>query len=308
MNQTGILKRAASITWHQRGLWAVGLVGAAFLYTVPALLSSNVESLGHQLAEVSWPQIAGLGLDALAAELLGGAVAMVGYCLYQGALIAMVGDIERTGRASIGSALLTSWARLPRILGISLLMGLLLAVAVGLALGGAFLPAALDREAGLAAVVCFLPIGFALGLVLGIAAAASVELMLRRCVLQDKGVIASFRQGWRLLGRNRRRVLMVWLPLIAVGVVAVAATAACIMVREFAPSFLASLLGRSPATAPAARVAGLAVATMAWVAHVSLYGLYMTFYSATWTLAYWQLAGMPKPRRRRRRASPARAR
>jgi hypothetical protein len=213
----------------------------------------------------SFPTIAvPIVLFAVAAALVIGLGVWVVSTIARGGLIAGVGEIDAGGRSSFGEAWRAGWNRGWRLIGIglvpaipSLMMlvaGLVAVVWVaGLRTFGATGPAVAVLLPILAAVLCILgPIALVLNLLRVLAN--------RACMLEELGVLGSYRRGTEVLMANLGPavILVVIQLVVTVGVGLLAAV----------PGFLAALC------------------CFLWPVLLLLQGAMAAFFSSLWTLAW----------------------
>ncbi len=321
MNYTSILRRAAEITWRHRALWLFGILLALFSggsgggggggggsgsSGVQYQFGSGDLSRLSISPDVTVAVVAAIILAVVVFVVVMIVLSIVVGYTARGALIGMVDEVERTGTTSVSSGFRTGWARFLRLFAIALVIGLpvgialvlLLLILVGLPVVVAVIAAsqeivALAVLAGVAAVGLFL-FWLLLAVVTGAAIEALSEVMYRRCVLEQEGVVESIREGYWMVRRNLRDVGLTWLILfginLAFGIVMLPVGLIGFGLAA-APGFAAWAL----AGVPAALLTALPFLLIIVAALVVVQGIYLVFQSAVWTLVYREIVARGTP-------------
>lgn len=291
MDSWQVIRRAAWITRRYPTLWPFGflvvLIGGAAAYPQLFLVvlrwSLPVES---STASLSLPGGSLAAVLALAAWL--GAAAVASY-LSEGAMVRMVGEIERSGLASIEQGVRAAWGCLTAVLRIALLTGL----PVGIVFAQCSAPAALPflwpspEASAITEVICSLwPMAALVTLPLAAAMNLPYEFILRRCLLEGRPAGAAIREGPRLLRRSLGRAAPLWLTLLGAGLAAGLLLTLLNLLGLFAVIRVASTLWAAWHSLAAATLSALPCFLLLVVAFSFLHGLYLVFYSAAWTVAY----------------------
>jgi hypothetical protein len=296
MDYGKILRRALEITWRHKALWVFGFALALFSggggtgggqglqYTMGA--GERME-LGPLLAVLLFILLFVVVLVVLAV--------VIGY-LSHGALIGMVQEAEETGHTSVRSGWRMGWSRFLPLFGIDLVIGIPAAVVAAILIGLGLSPLLLliTQEDALAVLAILLTAFFMLLVVgvliiMGVVLSMLRKLAFRQCVLEQKGVIDSIRDGYLTGRQNLRQVGVMWLLLlvinVVVGVVAAplfflvfGAVAAPILFTFFATESLAPTL-----------VVGIPIFVLAFLLMTVLGAVYQVFRSTVWTLTYLEL-------------------
>jgi hypothetical protein len=236
------------------------------------------------------------------------------------ALIQMVDDYDETGQKhSIREGFRMGWSRTAfRLFLIKLLIGLPVAVAFILLFVLAAAPLLLwttrSTAIGVFGTMTTVGLGFLVTLLLIVV--ITVLSLLRRffwraCALEELGVIESIRQGFSIVRRRLKDVVIMWLIMIAVQigwVIALIATAIVLFpaiillivvggVLGGLPALLvgglASLIFEGPVPWILAGVVGLPIFILVMAAPwVFLSGLMEVFKSSVWTLSYRELRAL----------------
>lgn len=317
MGYGDIIKRAWSITWRYRALWVLGLFAGV------TGASSGGGSGGGNSGYSSSGSGSGSGasidefmraLDpALLAErfipLLPVVIAVtvllvaIGFVLWvlgiaaRGGLIQAVNAIEETRPFKLGTAWEAGFSRFWPLLGLSLLLGLpmaLLAITLALALALPLLgtlasgadptPAAFMPFCGL--LVIGLPLLIVGGVILG-----SMRVLGERSIMLDgTGVFASAGGAWRTFRTRIKDTLIMWFINLGLNIassIAVAIPLVIIVVAAIVPAVFSARSGSWTTVAVAAGIALLLV-TLLLMAYTAIWG---TFTSALWTVFYRRLTG-----------------
>jgi hypothetical protein len=296
MDYAGILKRAWQVTWRHKALWLFGFLLALFGGGGDAGAGQGAQySYGGGGRLPTRVDLAVIGFIAVGALLF----ALTGIVLRyvsEGALIGMVNEAEGTGETTVHNGWRIGWARFLRLLGIDLALGIP-ATIVGIiasALGLSPLMLLFARREGLTILAVVLTVGLMLGVIallilLGTILSVVMAIAHRQSVLEGRGVMDSIRSSFALLRRNLRQVGVIWLILVLIGMVfAAIAVPVGVLLFGLAEAPAAALYAATESIA-ASLVVGLLLAIPGVVILSLLGGIYETFQSAVWTIAYREL-------------------
>jgi hypothetical protein len=336
MDYTKVLKRAWHTVWHYRALWIFGILLAlttgggswsatrgdgdqGFQYNFKGEDLFRFEMGEMPPAEVVSILIAiGVGLACLIAILI--IATTIARYVAETALIRMVDDYEKTGQKhTVREGFRMGWSRTAwRLFLINLLIGLPTALAFILLFVLAFAPLLLwvteSNVAGAIGTVTtvglFFPILF-LAIVVGVVLSLLTKFFWRACALEEMGVIESIRQGFGIVRRHLKDVVIMWLIMVAVQIGWVIALIATAIVL-FPAIILLIIVGGMLASLPALLVGGLASlileGAVPWILAgvvglpifilvmaapwIFLGGLMEAFKSSVWTLTYQELRAL----------------
>ena len=303
MDYGKVLGRAWQITWRWKALWILGFLaslgsgggaGSNSYYSS----SSNEwnEQVGNLLAPEVWAAIAGLACLLLIVFIVLWVISVIA----RGGLIAGVQQVEIEGSTTFLQAWRAGKSRFWTLVGIGVLAALPLIV---LALLGMFVlgltifagvSAGLDAgsPSGVGAIIVPL---FCCGGVafcgLGVVAIILGQIRLyaeRAAVLEGLSWIEAFQRGWEVLKDNVGPTLVLWVIFFALGM-AVAFVIFMVMLVALAPMILLVSSSDPGAWVAAPICCGGLLAVLAFSLIGAIVG---TFSSATWTLAYRELAGL----------------
>jgi len=343
MDHIKVLKRAWETTWRYRALWIFGIILA--LTTASGGGSgggggggngSNGGNGGlrppgdfpfppHRFA---WPEILSQAVSILIVVGIGVAcvivllsiAAVVARYVAETALIRMVDDHEETGeKRSVREGFRMGWSRTAlRLFLIKLLISLPLAIAFILLFALAFAPLLLwateSRVAGVIGTVATVGLFFLILFLLIIVAtvvSVLIRFFWRACALEELGVIESIQQGFDVVRRHLKDVVIMWLIMVGVRIAYAIALIASVVVL-FPLIILLIVVGGVLGGLPALVIGGLAslflegpvpwilagivgipvfilVVAVPWV---FLGGLMEVFKSSTWTLTYRELRAL----------------
>jgi hypothetical protein len=316
MNHLKILSRAWTMLWHYRALWLFGFLfalaggGSSFGGSSGGGSSSSGGSGSGvpprwppEFPNVPWNTIGIIILGVVAAALLLIVILTIVRYVAETALIAGVDEIEITGEAfTVRRGFRLGWSRQAwRLFLTDLTIGLVLmfGILVLLALAASPLLLLLVNVD----VVRMIAVGVAILLILPailfiIVAGLTLSLVMpyiqRRVVLGRQGVVASVRQGLKLVRSSLRDTGLMWLLLVAIGFVWGIIKIPVVIVLVV----VASLMGGVPAglvylvshSWVAAVVVGLPLFLLVLVPVMScVEGLFQVYHSSAWTLAYRQV-------------------
>lgn len=330
MSSDKIIRRAMEITWRHKVLWIFGVVAAVFgaSYAQGAgggprnwLQITGSSQDWDRLQRVvpfqlpspaAWANIAAALAGIVTVLILVGLAALVIGTIARytsdGALMAGVDEIERTGTTRFNSGLRAGWSRMLRLFAVDLLIGIgalflvlpivvILLLGLGLVIGPAIALGVGGSEGAVAAGVIWGVLTFIVWLVVTIAVCAAIgvaltllrEYALRFVVISKRGIFDSIGDAYRLATHNLRPSLLMWLFLwlisLGVGIVmipivlATLGATAAVFIAAYSLTRSAVVLGLM--SIPALLVVGGASALWS--------GIYHTFFSAAWTLTFRQL-------------------
>jgi hypothetical protein len=315
VDHTQIIKRAVAITWRYRPLWLFGFLlalcsgGSGGNFNPPSgsgdfgVPGSSPIPGGEPEMGVIIAIIVGVCCLALVLALVGTVIRAV----TRTALIGMVTQINETEAVTIGDGWRLGWSiRAWRLFLVGFIIGIPVFIITMALILVAMAPLLLmisgDTGAMVTSIVLFvIAILFVVLIILVITAIVTpiLEIAWRRVVVDDLGALASIGSTFGLIQRNFKDVFVVWLLLVGIGFLW--AIISLIVVLP-AALLIAALFGGIPAALVylissswfGAAVAGIPLAVIAVVLVVSFgTGLYMTFQSTVWTLAYLQLDRTP---------------
>lgn len=278
-----LISRAANLVWQNKFLILVGILAALGSGTFSGGGGggggdgSNGFGSSQTLSDEEVALIVGIGLAVLCVVLVIAVVIWVVSTVARGGLIASVDAIESGQKSSFRQAWSAGWAKLWTLLGIGILpsipafflfvAGLLGVIAYGGAaavLGGEF------EELAIAA-------GASLGTALAIVACCAIPLLIvlsilrnfaeRACMLEDLGVVDSYRRGYKVLMANLGEAIILFLLQIVTFVV--------LGILLFVPGII------------------VALCCFLWPLFLVAQGAASAFISSLWTLAWRTWTGEP---------------
>jgi len=295
MEYSKILKRAAEITWRHKALWLFGFLLA--LFSGGGGAGQGVQYRLGPSERLPVAVTVGLVLLVIALVLVFIVIAVLIGNLSRAALIGMVGEVEETGNTSVRSGWRIGASRMLRLIGIDLAIGIPMVILVialvimGLSPLLLTLPQRKELTAlGIMLTVLFMLLVIGLLIVAGIALSTVAELAYRQCVLERNGIFDSIRDGFHVWRANLKQVGVIWLLLfgidLAVGIVAIPLSLAVLAVAS-GPAVATYAATKAVA---AAVLTGFLIGLPGFLLLVLLAGIHQAFRSATWTLAYRDLA------------------
>jgi hypothetical protein len=310
MDHIEVLKRAFKITWRHRALWLFGILlaltgggGRGFRFSFPGGDGGDFGAM---------PEIAPALTTAIAVALIIFIlVLIVGFVIVryvtQTALIGMVKEIEGTGTTSVKSGFRTGWSRSAfRLFLINLVIGIPMAIVALLLLAFAASPLLLLFVDNIAARIIgvMVTVGLVIVVIILLVAAGVVISVLtlffqRQCVLGEKGVIDSIRDGYWMVRRNLGEAALMWLLMLGVGIGwVILLIPVTLIIGAFAfaagalPGGLIYLITGSEAAGFA--IGGIIGVVVLSIPLIFVNGLYLVFQSCVWTLTYLEIeAGEP---------------
>ena len=338
MDHMKVLKRAWEITWRYRALWVFGIIVA--LTTANGAGSSGGggdrgiqynfrgEDFSPSWGEFRLPEIppevvsglivVGIGLACLIVILA--IAAVVARYVAETALIRMVDDYELTGeKRSVRQGFRMGWSRTAlRLFLLDLLIGLPAALAFILLFVLALAPLLLwttkSTAAGVVGTVAAIGLFFLilfLAIVVGAVLSLLMHFFRRTCALEERGVIESIREGFDIVRRHLKDVVVMWLIMVGlyIGLVIVMIPVVILLLPAI---LLLIIVGGVLGGLPALLIGGLAslvfegavpwilagvigfpifilVVAVPWL---FLGGLVEVFKSSTWTLTYRELRAL----------------
>ncbi|MCL4505902.1 MAG: hypothetical protein M1434_12575 [Chloroflexi bacterium] len=320
------VSRALKITWEHKVLWILG-----FLAALGSGGTGSVGNIGRnpQITNrfssgetppwfnnlVSNPNTI---LSILAA--IGCVVLLIGIVLWvvgliaRGGLIAGVQQIETDGDTTFGSAWKVGAAKFWRLLGLDILIalpviivGIVIVVMLAVSIGGIIAASSGGRSRASSdmlgmlgmlgittiSVICCL---ICLVVLYSLLAMAFQTFGERAIVIENMGVTASISRAWAVFGANLGNIILLALLMLVVSFVFGLVVGALALI-VLAPTLLPLFLDTSRSGALSAGMLALAVIGLILVAILGavVESVFVTFNSATWTLAYRQFIGIAPP-------------
>ena len=339
MDYIKVLKGAWHTVWNYRALWIFGIILA--LTTGGSWSAARGDGDGgfqynfrgedlfrFETGEMPPPEVVSIliavGVGLLCVIVVLAIAATIARYVAETALIRMVHDYEETGeKRSVRQGFRMGWSRTAfRLFLINLLIGLPVAVAFILLFVLTFAPLLLwATESTVAGVIgtvttigLFFPILF-LAIVVGVVLSLLRKFFWRACALEEMGLIESIRQGFGIVRRHLKDVVVMWLIMIAVQigwVIALIATAIVLFPAIILLIVVGGVLGGLPALLVGglaslifegavpwilAGVIGLPIFILVMAAPwIFLGGLMEVFKSSVWTLSYRELRALEPAR------------
>jgi hypothetical protein len=286
MDFGALLSRAWDIIWEHKFLILLGilvaLTGGRNVGSTNAGANFDRDGDMPRFEDPEWPRfeqgrpLGWLGPMLIITGTLGllGVGLLVGLALWtistlaRGGLIAGVDAIERGEDSDFGQAFAAGWQRGWSLVSIGLLAGLpsFLLVAGGLGLGGAFAGLGILLSERGSGTPFFVSGAVIFGAVLCVAIPLSLALNAlrtfanRACMIEARGVIASYRRGIEILFDNFGEAFLLLLIQIAIQVV--------LGILLFVPSLIT------------------ACCCLLWPVRLAAQGVIATYFSTLWTLAW----------------------
>jgi len=311
-----IIKRAWHITWRYRALWVLGLfagisgasTGGGSGYNSSSSGShggAGPEQMFRSLDPATWADHFARYVPAIVAGTM--LLIAIGFVLWivgtaaRGGLIRAVDTIEEGRTFTLGAAWDAGFGRFWRLLGLSVLLGLPMAVvAFGLALAVAVpLVGALRMGSRLSPAV-FAPMcgAFLVGVPLLIVGGVILGIMgllgTRSIMLEDVGVFEAAGRAWRSFRTRIKDTLIMWFITLGLNLVAGMVVAIPLVIVIFAATVPAFFLVRSEswASLTGLSVISVLVVTVLLMLYTAIWG---TFTSALWTIFFRRLTGREAP-------------
>ncbi|HHX43501.1 MAG TPA: hypothetical protein GX714_05875 [Chloroflexi bacterium] len=321
MDYGRIFRRALGIMWRHKVLWLFGIAAALFSSGYGSGNASSVAqyrmdqgdlgALGRMFPfGADFSRAIPIILAIIGAVLLFAIVLWIVGIIVRytslGALIGGVDEVERTEDTTFRSSLNRGWRNLLPLFAIDLLISLATSVVVIAIIllaiaGGAFalVPAiVLAGNGGSNAVAILWGLGVGLIVLVGIIAVSIIvsaivtlvrELAFRARILENQGVFDALGGAFRLIRSRLKEVLIVWLLLVAIDLA---------LSVLFIPIAIIGAVGLvSPVLAALAITESVAVALIIGLPLLLFFilvtavfgGIYLTYRSTVWTLAYREL-------------------
>ncbi len=312
-----IIKRAWRITWRYRALWVLGLFagvaggssggggGSSYNPSSSGSRGSDTGQFFYGLDPANWTDQISRFLPAIIAGTM--LLLAIGFVFWivgiaaRGGLIQAVDAIEEGGTFTLGAAWDAGFGHFWRLLGLSVLLGLPMAL-VGLGLAAAVaLPiigavrAGSDPSPALFAPMCgaFI-VGIPLLIVGGVILGTMSLLGSRSIMIADTGVFEAAAEAWRLFRTRIKDSLIMWFISLGLNMVAGIVVAIPIVIVTFAGVIPAVFLIRSESWPALIGVSAIAVLIITLV--IMLYtAIWGTFTSALWTIFFRRLTGREAP-------------
>jgi len=296
MDYRSILRRAWQITWRYKALWLFGFLFALFSGGGGG---DGGRGMQYRFASGDWPpdgRWIGVMIAVGVLALMLGIVGIVLRYVSRGAMVEMVKDVEEKEAMSAQDGFRIGLRHFWRLLGIDLLIGIpvFFAVMVLLAIAASPLLLLLAESEGLTVLAVVMTVGLMLLaipliILIGLAVSVWVELAVRECMLQGKGVVESMRNAYRLGRANLGKVAGMWLRLVGIGLLfGLGMLAASAIVFGIAAAPAAAVYAATGEALPTTAIAFLFAAPgMLLLALVR--GVYEVFQSAVWTLFYREM-------------------
>jgi hypothetical protein len=282
MNYGKILSRAVNIVWENKFLILLGILVALGSGSIPNGSGGNGND--QQFGEPGqFPRLddeiaglaAGLAVGLICVALIVGIALWVVSTIARGGLIAAVDTIESGGRSTFSQAWSAGWQRIWTLLGIGLLPAIptLILFVLGLialvGYGGAFAFFGADFAAPFGAVGLGLTIAVLVCVIVPVALVLSIlrHFAERACMLEDLGVIDSYRRGTSVLMANLGEAIILFLIQIAISI------------GLFFLLFLPGVI--------------MILCCLLWPLFLAVQGAISAFVSALWTLAWRDWTGTP---------------
>ncbi|MBL7062673.1 MAG: hypothetical protein ISS49_00510 [Anaerolineae bacterium] len=326
MDHIKILKRAWETTWRYRALWVFGIILAL---TAGGVRGSGPQATfggGNGNGDGNFPPPGDFYVPEISAQIVGVLIALgvalacvavfliiaatIARYVAETALIRLVDDHEETGeQRSVREGFRMGWSRTAfRLFLIKLLTGLPVALAFIplflLALAPLLLWMTESRVAGAVGTVATIGLFFLfvfLAIIVGMVLSLLMHFFRRACALEEVGVIEAIRQGYGIVRRHQKDLVVMWLIMVGLGlgwiIVMIPVTILLVLVGAVLGGFpalliggLASLVFEGAAPWILAGVVGFPIFILVVAASaLFLGGLMEVFKSSVWTLTYREL-------------------
>jgi hypothetical protein len=311
MNYGRVLTRAWEITWRWKILWVLGFLaalgsgtggggGGGSSYSSGGDDWSNWWGTTYQEPFIPPGVIAALCGLACLAILIGIALWVVSV-IARGGLIAGVQQVEEQEHTSFGLAWRAGAHKFWTLFGIGILAAipLILMVVAGVialivSMVGSGLAFTSSDAAGLTGIAASILCGgvFCCGMVIASIVLQQIRIYAERAaILEDLGWIEAFVRGWNVLKANIGPTIVFWLIFFALGFAVFFVIA--IVLGATALPFMALAVNIEPGAWMAVPICCGGLLFVIVAALIS--AIVQTFSSATWTLAYREMAGLAAP-------------
>jgi hypothetical protein len=311
------ISRAVSIVWKNRVLWVLGFLAAlagsggggnlSFNFPGGSFGQNGTFDDGGIFRNVDSSAVL-TGLAGLGCVLLIlGIVVWVVSLIARGGLIGAVEQIETGGGTTFGNAWRVGTSKFLPILGLNLLLILpivLIAILAAVLFGGAIITIIAGASAmddgrggaglagGILGLLCFGGLFACVALFVGIAISALQTFGERAIVLENRGVLESFRRSWEVVRANLGNIILLAVLMFVISLV-IGVIVGAISAVLFIPVVFTALaeVGGQGVGAGTVILGGLAFLAVLIIGAL-IGALYVAFNSTTWTLAYRQFTGM----------------
>jgi hypothetical protein len=302
MDYGKVLGRAWDITWRWKVLWILGFLaslGRALAWSGNSRYGlSERRDWGMAYGPSMGPRIVGLLVAVGCLAILIAIAVWVISVMARGGLIAGVQQVEDEDRTSFLEAWRVGRGRFWTLFGIGILAAIpsILLILAGLAVFGLLIfltVQAVDASnaGGVAGIVASVLCGGTLccGTILLATVLQQIRIYAERAaILEGLGWIDAFGRGWRVLRENLGPTIVLWLIFLIISIVVAVLVFGSL--AAIAAPFVALFTSIQPGAwilAPICFGGLLAVIIFALIQSI-----YEAFSSATWTLAYRELAGL----------------
>lgn len=312
MDYGAVLSRAWEITWRWKVLWILGFLAALGNGVASGNPSYTTDSSDWgRMYYGRWipPEIIALLVSIACLILVIGIAVWVVSIIARGGLIAGVQQVEDEGATTFGQAWRAGASRFWTLFGISFLaaipvfilfvLGIIVLVATLAASSAGFSQP--PRGAGIAsAILC--GGGLLCGTILVAIVLAQIRIYAERAaILEGLSWIQAFKRGWEILKENLGPTIVLWIIFLAIGLVfamgVIGGLAAVLL------PFIALISRTEPG--PWLLVPICFGGLLGSLVFALLSSVVETFSSATWTLAYRELAGLAAAQAPQLEAEPA---
>lgn len=305
MNYGTILGRAWGITWRWKALWILG-----FLALLGKGGGGSTGNLNYVMGDGDFPirpqwipGLAGVLFVLACLALLVGIAFWVVSIIARGSLISGVQQAEVEGDTSFGRAWRGGTSRFWALGGVWVLTsGPILVAALGglavlflLAVSAGITAEFSNPAAALAVLAPMLICGIPFFCLIAVAAVLLKQIRIyaeRAAVLEELGWIEAFRRGWEVMRENIGHTIVLWFILLVVGLL-VGSLITGVLFAFSAPlvALAALVLGRGGPKSWMLLPVGCG-SLVVMILGAAIGSVLETLKSATWTLAYRELAGM----------------
>ncbi len=219
----------------------------------------------------------------------------------RGGLIAGVQQVEESGETSFGKAWRAGAKRFWTLFGIGILASIpmiILAIVAFIVLivmfvGSGFAFASSDAAGATGIVTSILcGCGFCCGMIILSIILQQIRIYAERAaVMEELGWIEAFARGWDVLKANLGATIIYWLIFFVIGLAVFVVVAVVLTATAFPFAALLSNIDAGAWVVGPIFCGGLIFVIVASL----LSAIVQTFTSATWTLAYREMVGMPSP-------------